>query len=349
MDGESSDGAQSTPEKQSESEKTEGKPDPPDELDSLLDSAIDDFDKYQSSNVDTGKHEDAASNDREAMAPMETRPFQPELPPLPPDQEAFFNAIFNNPEAQQMFSGMNEAFAGLMSGFEQMSQDPELKNEMESMMQSTFAMMGAGAPPSGDPSSTDSTRSTHAPSGTSESELNEGEDLAKTLGETLQKLAESAKDVKDGNIPQEEMMKAFENLNMEGGEEVLLPMVQNMMENLLSKDVLYPSLKEVTDKYPQWLEENKSKLAESDYERYCKQQGTMYKVCKQYEEEDESDPPEVKKERIMKIMNLIQEMESYGEPPKEIVGDMPSTGLQFDEKGLPKIPGMPPGEQCSVM
>lgn len=41
--------------------------------------AIDDFDKYQSSNVDTGKHEDTASNDREAMAPSETRPVQPEV------------------------------------------------------------------------------------------------------------------------------------------------------------------------------------------------------------------------------------------------------------------------------
>lgn len=49
-------------------------------------------------------------------------------------------------------------------------------------------------------------------------------------------------------------MKAFENLNMEGGDEVLLPMVQNMMESLLSKDVLYPSLKEVTDKVSkEWI------------------------------------------------------------------------------------------------
>lgn len=40
-----------------------------------------------------------------------------------------------------MFSGMNDAFAGLMSGFEQISQDPELKNEMDQMMQN---MMGGG-------------------------------------------------------------------------------------------------------------------------------------------------------------------------------------------------------------
>lgn len=64
-----------------------------------------------------------------------------QLPPLPVDQEAFFNAVFNNPESQQMFSGMNEAFAGLMSGFEQMAQDPELKNDMDQIMQN---MMGAG-------------------------------------------------------------------------------------------------------------------------------------------------------------------------------------------------------------
>ncbi|XP_071842795.1 peroxisomal biogenesis factor 19-like [Apostichopus japonicus] len=314
-----------------------------DELDSILDDALGDFDKYQSSSVDPVDQE---APQRKTEPEQEMGQINPELPPLPADQEAFFNAVFNNPEAQQMFSGMNDAFAGLMSGFEQISQDPELKNEMDQMMQN---MMGGGAAASEPPRTAFPSPPPQPPPRPSGQTAGEGEDLAKTLGDTMHKLAESAKDVKDGNIPQEDIMKAFENLNMEGGDDVLLPMVQNMMENLLSKDVLYPSLKEVTDKYPQWLEENKGKLSESDYERYCKQQGTMYRVCQQYEEESDSDPPQVKKDRIMKIMNLIQEMESYGEPPKEIVGDMPSTGLQFDERGLPKIPGMPSGDQCNIM
>lgn len=54
----------------------------------------------------------------------------------------------------------------------------------------------------------------------------------------------------------EDLMKAFEqSLNLGGefggaqGEDGdFIPMMQNMMSNLLSKDVLYPSLKDLSDK-----------------------------------------------------------------------------------------------------
>ena len=49
---------------------------------------------------------------------------------------------------------------------------------------------------------------------------------------------------------EDEMMKMFAGmgLNGEGGEEGFMPMMQGMMKTLLSKDVLYPSLKEINDK-----------------------------------------------------------------------------------------------------
>lgn len=41
-------------------------------------------------------------------------------------------------------------------------------------------------------------------------------------------------------------------LNGEGGEEGFMPMMQGMMKTLLSKEVLYPSLKEINDKVKHW-------------------------------------------------------------------------------------------------
>lgn len=51
----------------------------------------------------------------------------------------------------------------------------------------------------------------------------------------------------------EDLVKTLENLglneNGEGAEDGnILPIMQSIMQNLLSKDVLYPSLKEITEK-----------------------------------------------------------------------------------------------------
>jgi len=58
----------------------------------------------------------------------------------------------------------------------------------------------------------------------------------------------------------------------------ILPFMQGMMEHLLSKEILYPSLKELSDKYPAWLEEHKATLDPSDLQRYTKQSELMQKV-----------------------------------------------------------------------
>ena len=48
----------------------------------------------------------------------------------------------------------------------------------------------------------------------------------------------------------DEMMKMFSGMGLEAGgpDEGFMPMMQNMMKTLLSKDVLYPSLKEISEK-----------------------------------------------------------------------------------------------------
>lgn len=51
-------------------------------------------------------------------------------------------------------------------------------------------------------------------------------------------------------MSEEELTKAMEGLGLDegDGEGNILPIMQSIMQNLLSKDVLYPSLKEITEK-----------------------------------------------------------------------------------------------------
>lgn len=67
--------------------------------------------------------------------------------------------------------------------------------------------------------------------------------------------------------------------SLDGDTGDLLPFMQGMMEHLLSKEILYPSLKELSDKYPAWIEEHKATLNPSDLQRYMKQSELMQKVC----------------------------------------------------------------------
>ena len=60
----------------------------------------------------------------------------------------------------------------------------------------------------------------------------------------------------------------------------IMPMMEKMMKSLLSKDLLYPAIKDLSDKYPEWLAENRSKLTEPEYEKYNKQFDISLQITK---------------------------------------------------------------------
>ncbi|XP_045466383.1 peroxisomal biogenesis factor 19 [Harmonia axyridis] len=97
---------------------------------------------------------------------------------------------------------------------------------------------------------------------------------------------------------------------------------QNMMECLLSKEVLYPALKEILDQFPDWLKNNKEKLSAEDYQRYETQEKLIRQVCSVLEKEQESDTSEEKKKRYEQVLELMIKLQDYGQPPVELVGEM---------------------------
>lgn len=149
-----------------------------------------------------------------------------------------------------------------------------------------------------------------------------------------------------------------------------------MLENVLSKEVLYSPMKDITDKYPDWLADNRASLPEDDFTRYNKQYDIMKQVVDMFEEETEADSEEVRGQRFEKIMMAMQKLQELGQPPKDLVGDMGPI-MSFDPSGNPVLPDlssvlgaagmvpgsggdgsappggpagdMPQGEQCSLM
>mmetsp|Transcript_11289 Transcript_11289/g.15366 ORF Transcript_11289/g.15366 Transcript_11289/m.15366 type:complete len:195 (-) Transcript_11289:199-783(-) len=122
-------------------------------------------------------------------------------------------------------------------------------------------------------------------------------------------------------------------------------LVDSMMEHLLSKEVLYPPLKEIAEKYPAWLEQNRPPLLSSeDHQKYQKQFSLIQQLLTEYEVSNPID--------YSVVMELLQHMQESGQPPAELIKDM-APGMESGPDGMPQFPteGLPPelAQQCVIM
>lgn len=127
----------------------------------------------------------------------------------------------------------------------------------------------------------------------------------------------------------DEMMKQFENL---GGDE----MIDGMMQQLLTKDLMYEPIKEVTAKFPKWLDDNRQVLSDEEYANRSSQYAGLQGLLKVYETEPDNS------ERLFELMKEVQE---FGLPPSDIVADI-APDLSLDEDGIPQLKSL---QDCSVM
>lgn len=145
-----------------------------------------------------------------------------------------------------------------------------------------------------------------------------------TMLETIRKLEENMKglpeDVDSSDLPsEEEMAKIWEQMtNQTDGDEQFPPFFLDIMQKLLAKDVLYPPLKDLSTKFPDWLKNNEDKLSDEDFKRYSKQHELVDQVCKYYEE-DESESGTIENKRFQNILTTMQEMQQCGQPPEDLV------------------------------
>jgi len=162
---------------------------------------------------------------------------------------------------------------------------------------------------------------------------NDDNDFRDSLHNTLKIISEKAKDIagNENLLSEDEIAKTFANLveqnsdpenndnqsNLEFNR--IMPLMSNIMENLLSKDFLYPTLSDLSQKYPDYLTENKNKIPSEEYERYEKQYQIILDICKEFESENQTESAEVKSARFNRILSLMQTMQTYGTPPPSLV------------------------------
>ncbi|KAL7687299.1 putative pex19 protein [Plasmopara halstedii] len=192
----------------------------------------------------------------------------------------------------------------------------------------------------------------------------ESDDVHVGVAKTLQNMAKVAEEMEGvgtaqveamGENMMAEMMKKFEEM---GDKSDFQELVDGMMQQLLSKDVMYDPMKQICERYPEWLADKEMLLEKKDYERYGKQYQYFQRIVATYESEPDN---------FARLSELMQEMQETGQPPSEIIKDL-APGLQFDDEGMPIMPNMGPGmfsglagvpgmpfggtpgqEQCSIM
>uniref|UniRef100_A0A8C7RBB0 Peroxisomal biogenesis factor 19 n=1 Tax=Oncorhynchus mykiss TaxID=8022 RepID=A0A8C7RBB0_ONCMY len=189
------------------------------------------------------------------------------------------------------------------------------------------------------------------------------QEFTSCLKDTLSGLAKNADNLQvSAGLAGEDLAKTLEGLGLDeggqgGGEDGnILPIMQSIMQNLLSKEVLYPSLKEITEKvnvdscfYRSFPCINRQSLPADQFQRYEQQHKVMGEICSQFEKEGERSGRDGEN-RFESILELMQQLQDLGQPPKELAGESPP-GLNFDLESLnlPGASGAGAAEQCSIM
>ncbi|KAJ0778807.1 putative pex19 protein [Helianthus annuus] len=148
----------------------------------------------------------------------------------------------------------------------------------------------------------------------------EGKQKELHVSETLNKLREQTRETVKGlesiagggddDAMLEDWVKQFEELT---GSQELESMMETMMQQLLSKQVLHEPMKEIEEKYPKWLQDNESKLNKTEYDRYFRQHQLIKDLNMVYETEPGN---------FGKITELMQKMQECGQPPYDIVKEL---------------------------
>jgi len=133
-----------------------------------------------------------------------------------------------------------------------------------------------------------------------------------------------------------ELMKQMASGDGEGepNEEDFTKMLLGMMEQLTNKDILYEPMKELDDKFPKWMENNKDKTEKDDLKRFEEQQTLVREIVGRFERKGYSDDNAQDREYIVERM---QKMQAAGSPPPDLVGDMNAAqeALQDMDQGCP--------------
>lgn len=105
-----------------------------------------------------------------------------------------------------------------------------------------------------------------------------------------------------------EMMKQFgsggDGLG-EGSDEDFSKMLMGMMEQLTNKEILYEPMKELDEKFPEWLEKNREKTKPEELKQYEQQQVIVREIVAKFDEKTYADSNAADREYIVNRMQKV--------------------------------------------
>ncbi|KAJ3810401.1 Pex19 protein family-domain-containing protein [Lentinula aff. lateritia] len=116
----------------------------------------------------------------------------------------------------------------------------------------------------------------------------------------------------------------------------LASFLESMMGQLMSKDVLYEPVKELNEKFPPFLANPPTPLSSADQTRYEKQYDCVKRIVAIF------DDPSYKEggSEGAKIVDLMGQLQTYGNPPESMMGSVPPELLGLGQDG--------PDGQCII-
>jgi len=100
-------------------------------------------------------------------------------------------------------------------------------------------------------------------------------------------------------------MQAGAGLDGEGSEEDFSKMLLGMMEQLTNKEILYEPMKELDDKFPDWIAKNKANTPKDDMKRYEEQRIIVGEIVAKFEEKTYADSNVADREYIVERMQKV--------------------------------------------
>ncbi|KAG0038830.1 Peroxisome chaperone and import receptor [Podila clonocystis] len=295
--------------------------------DDFLDGALDGFTAAKPVTpvkpTSTKKAEGATSpkTDNNSARTLEALLLNPELNE---DDDDDINFSETDAEFQEsMAMGMEELMREMSSN----SEFQKTFDEMFKGMDLDLEKKSVGAP-------TDSQAKAPEPTGSFQDRITKTMDKLKDSSEQVE--AQVAQDSEEALMA--EMMKQMEGM-AEGGD--FQNVLEGMMEQLMSKDILYEPMLDLQQKYPQWLQDNKGKISESEFARYEKQYGYVNEIVAFFDKPEFDDKSDT---QAKSVIELMQNMQDCGQPPADILDEL-APGVEMGADGVPKMPDMP---ECNM-
>jgi peroxin-19 len=225
----------------------------------------------------------------------------------------------------------------------ELDQNPDMQKEFEKMMQELIAAGAVtndapGQQTEAGPASTTpavpSTAKPTAPSSSSSAKKSGAPEdkFQDTIRKTMERMqasgdaATAASTSKQSQTSEDALLEQMMASLMEGnggggdgGDGDFNAMLMSMMTQLTHKEILYEPMKELHDKFPAWMTKNAGTTSKDDLARFQKQQKLVSEIVGRFERSGYSDNNEADREYIVERM---QEMQSAGSPPEDLVGDM---------------------------